>query len=90
MAAHSSILTWENPWTEEPGGLQSMGSQGAGHDWETNSFLSYKTEILLLDIYPREMKMYGHSKTCIFLAAVFLISQNWKQFKLFTNYWKAK
>ena len=32
MAAHSSILTWENPWTEEPGGLQSMGSQGAGHD----------------------------------------------------------
>ena len=27
MAIHSSILTWEIPWTEEPGGLQSMGSQ---------------------------------------------------------------
>ena len=27
MAAHSSILAWETPWTEEPGGLQSMGSQ---------------------------------------------------------------
>jgi len=27
MATHSSILTWEIPWTEEPGGLQSMGSQ---------------------------------------------------------------
>ena len=27
MAAHSSILAWEVPWTEEPGGLQSMGSQ---------------------------------------------------------------
>ena len=27
MAAHSSILAWEIPWTEEPGGLQSMGSQ---------------------------------------------------------------
>ena len=27
MAAHSSILTWEIPWTEEPGRLQSMGSQ---------------------------------------------------------------
>ena len=27
MAIHSNILTWENPWTEEPGGLQSMGSQ---------------------------------------------------------------
>ena len=27
MATHSSILAWEMPWTEEPGGLQSMGSQ---------------------------------------------------------------
>ena len=27
MATHSIILAWENPWTEEPGGLQSMGSQ---------------------------------------------------------------
>ena len=27
MATHSSILTWEIPWTEEPGGLQSMGMQ---------------------------------------------------------------
>ena len=27
MAIHSSILTWKIPWTEEPGGLQSMGSQ---------------------------------------------------------------
>ena len=32
MAAHSSILAWEIPWTEEPGRLQSMGSQRAGHD----------------------------------------------------------
>ena len=32
MATHSSILAWEIPWTEEPGGLQSMGSQGVGHD----------------------------------------------------------
>ena len=31
-ATHSSILAWEIPWTEEPGGLQSMGSQRAGHD----------------------------------------------------------
>ena len=30
-AAHSSILTWKIPWTEEPSGLQSMGSEGAGH-----------------------------------------------------------
>ena len=32
MATHSSILAWKVPWTEEPGGLQSMGSQIAGHD----------------------------------------------------------
>ena len=29
MATHSSILAWEIPWTEEPGGLQSIGSQGS-------------------------------------------------------------
>ena len=33
MAAHSSILAWEIPWTEEPGGLQSTGSQRVGHGW---------------------------------------------------------
>ena len=32
MAAHSSILAWRIPWTEEPGGLQSMRSQRVGHD----------------------------------------------------------
>ena len=32
MAAHSSVLAWRIPWTEEPGGLQSMGSQRVRHD----------------------------------------------------------
>ena len=32
MATHSSILTWRILWTEEPGGLQSVGSQRVGHD----------------------------------------------------------
>jgi len=32
MATHSSILAWRIPWTEEPGGLQSTGSQRVGHD----------------------------------------------------------
>ena len=32
MATHSSTLAWRIPWTEEPGGLQSMGSHGVGHD----------------------------------------------------------
>ena len=33
MAAHSSVLAWEIPWTEEPGGLQSRGSQRVVHNW---------------------------------------------------------
>ena len=33
MATHSNILAWKIPWTGEPGGLQSMGSQNVGHDW---------------------------------------------------------
>ena len=32
MATHSSILAWRIPWTEVPGGLQSMGSQGVRHE----------------------------------------------------------
>ena len=35
MATHSSILAWRIPWTEEPGGLLSMGSQRVRHDWTT-------------------------------------------------------
>ena len=35
MAACSSILAWRIPWTEEPGGLQSIGLQRVGHDWVT-------------------------------------------------------
>ena len=36
MATHSSTLAWRIPWTEEPGGLQSTGSQRVRHDWATS------------------------------------------------------
>ena len=36
MATHFSALAWRIPWTEEPGGLQSMGSLRVGHDWATS------------------------------------------------------
>ena len=42
MATHSSILAWKIPQTEEPGRLQSMGSQRVGHDWATSLSLSLK------------------------------------------------
>ena len=37
MATHSSILVWRIPWTEEPGGLQSMGLQRVGHNCMSNT-----------------------------------------------------
>ena len=37
MATHSSILALRIPWIEEPGELQSMGSQNVGHDFVTNT-----------------------------------------------------
>ena len=43
MAPHSSILAWEIPWTEEPSGLQSMGSQRVGHDCAPTGSTSYCT-----------------------------------------------
>ena len=42
MATHSSIVAWRSPWTEEPGGLQSTGSQIVRHDWVTNVWLMGK------------------------------------------------
>ena len=43
MATHSDILAWEIPWTEEPGRLQSMGSQRVGHDSRTNTSILFLT-----------------------------------------------
>ena len=38
MATHSSMLAWRIPWTEESGGLQSMGLSRGGHNLATNTF----------------------------------------------------
>ena len=40
IATQSSILAWRIPWTGHPGGLQSMGSQRIGHDWDTHFHFS--------------------------------------------------
>ena len=42
MATHSTILAWRIPWTEEPGGLQSIGSQRVRHDLNTSTRLLLK------------------------------------------------
>ena len=46
MAAHSSILAWRIPWTEEPGGLQSMGSQRVKWDWSHFSSVQFSRSIV--------------------------------------------
>ena len=48
MGTHSSILAWEIPWAEEPGGLQSMGSQRVRHDRVTEDTCSPKVAVRLL------------------------------------------
>ena len=50
MATHSSILAWRIPWTEEPGGLQSMGSQRVGHDLATKR--------------QQQIHAYTHTRVC--------------------------
>ena len=60
MATHSSTLVWRIPWREEPGRLQSMGSQRVGHDWATSlthsicHIIEIK-RILLNERFPKEM-----------------------------------
>ena len=46
MAIHSSIFAWKSPWTEEPGGLQSIGLQRVGHNLMSKET---KKEILLVN-----------------------------------------
>ena len=48
METHSSVLAWKIPWTEEPGGLQSTGSQRVGQDWATKSFTTFISGLLNL------------------------------------------
>ena len=50
MATHSSILAWRIPWTEEPGGLQSMGSQRVGHNLATK--------------WQQQIHAYTHTRVC--------------------------
>ena len=50
VATHSRILPWEIPWTEKPGGLQSMRSQRVGHDLETKKqHVQNRYKILVAD-----------------------------------------
>ena len=59
MATHSSILVWKIPWTEEPGGLQSMGLQRVGHNLVTKPPPHYSFSNLC------ERPVFSPNTTCI-------------------------
>ena len=48
MSTHSSILPWKIPWREEPGRLQSMGSQWVRHGWAANAFTNYGLSMFVM------------------------------------------
>ena len=81
LATHSNILAWKVPWTEEPGGLQSMGSQRAGHDWVTEH-----THVLLSVLPPPlallEYKLQaGRDLLCLIpLGIISVWNSVWKTF----------
>ena len=69
MTPHSNTLAWRIPWTKEPGGLQSMGSQRVGHDWETSLSLSLHTQnvsLLSLWCWKTQSQIHGWTiSTCV-------------------------
>ena len=71
MATHLSILAWRIPKTEEPGGLQSVGSQGVGHEW-----LTHTLGLLLLHTQPSQPSLKCFSTDPAFLRTLVL---SWAQ-----------
>ena len=57
MATHSRTLAWRIPWTEEPGGLQSIGLQRVGHDWATSFYFLIPEFVTSRE---REKNVQGH------------------------------
>ena len=61
MATHSSTLAWKIAWTEEPGRLQSMGSQRVGHDWATLLYLSFPlTSVFMVCLFHLFTFIYSY------------------------------
>ena len=61
MATHSSILAWRIPWTEEPGGLQSVGSQRVRHDWLIHTHTHTHTHTYILVPFMVDVGFHGDS-----------------------------
>ena len=66
MATHSSVLAWKVPWTDDPGRLQSTGSQRVGHDWVTSLSLSTSSHCILKTMrsYWLILRTEWHGEIC--------------------------
>ena len=59
LATHSSVLAWRIPWTEEPGGLQSMGLQRVGHNWATKHMPPFRQYYLKTSCFYSKGIVWG-------------------------------
>ena len=77
MAPHSSTLAWKIPWTEEPGGLQSMGSLRVRHDWGTSlslfTFMHWRRKWQPTLVSCLE----NHRDRGAWWAAIYEVAQSW-------------
>ena len=77
MVTHSSILAWRIPWTQKPGGLQSIGSPRVGHNWSDSAcseFISTHTQTQGSDTVLNTSDMYSRGtteKVCILVMVIF-------------------
>ena len=75
MAIHSSTTAWKIPWTEEPGRLQSMGSQRVGHNWETSLSLSNMgiVNYRSIDLKVSAFRKFSICCCCFFFFFFFIV-----------------
>ena len=91
MAIHSSILVWRTPWTEEPGGLQSMGSHKVQRDSSTITCPSYTTK----DVWLRFNQSHQASESKLSHSTIARVSQwwgieRWKDKRAILKYWPLR
>ena len=86
MITDSSILAWKIPWTEEPGGLESMGSQRVSHDLVTNT----ETQAFFHD-YVILLLMISHCLNCCLFSSITLCADTKDTLRVFSwcSLWKG-
>ena len=78
MATQPSILAWRIPWTEEPGGLQTMGSQSWGQDWAANTFTPLLCRLASEEGSLMKLRLIvstGFKEVLIVISLVYVVSK---------------